>query len=498
MNSVKSTVDVVKTHRLLLLKLLLAIQVGFLGYLLFSSIRDGHYFLAHEDEAINYCSAKVFSETGSVRAEGCIAEEVSRIGQMNWYGPGYAVFYGSLLSIFGDIPTLFIKLHAASALLSLMLIFALPISGEQKLLMATITTFTQTFTAYIFTYFPESFHFLVAIVLIFFLLKVHQETEKRRQRPWEICFVLLVLVAILFRVTYVFWLAALILVSESRSKAWKRAVLFLAVLAVTLLYMKLFTAPPYAGEMQKIDQLYEFNLWQFLWKTIKALLRNTFFLVTSGASGVYFLIGLLITSAFCWWKTRDRFLLASTGVSLVLLAALMAYYSPGPWYFLKQSAILVPLLVVGLVRAEISGKLKYGVLMVTVGWFLASEKNLTVSIAEHRAASDKFQASDDFRLALNQLKDFISGSKPITVLWCYDEYDFGGTTEALLPFSTRDGAPILYTSNVLSADSASEVKFTLHGKLKIDYLLSRQPVSFEYAKEIHQTTYYHLYKVENE
>lgn len=85
--SVKSTVDVVKSHRLFLLKLLLAVQVGFLGYLLFSAIHDGHYFLAHEDEVINFCSAKIFSETGSLRAEGCIAEDVSRIGQMNWYGP---------------------------------------------------------------------------------------------------------------------------------------------------------------------------------------------------------------------------------------------------------------------------------------------------------------------------------------------------------------------------------------------------------------------------
>ncbi len=496
--SVKSTVDVVKSHRLFLLKLLLAIQVGFLGYFLFTAIHDGHYFLAHEDEVINFSSAKLFSETGSLRAEGCIAEDVSRMGQMNWYGPGYSLLYGSLRNMFGDHVVLFIQLHGVFALITLVLIYFLPSSTENRLLMASAIVFTNAFTAYIFTYFPESLHFLLAMILILLLLRIHQSKNDGHRRLYVMGFIVLIMVSILLRVTYVFWLAALIGLSDSRRKALKMTILFAIVLILTLVYMKLFTAPPYAGEMQKIDRLYEFDVFGFVWKTVKALLRNSYYLIISGAAGVYFLLTLFGVGAVIWWKTRDRFLLASVLVSFFLLGSLMAYYSAGPWYFLKQSAVLVPLLITALMRSEIAARLKYGVLFASAGVFLFTAKELTHNIAEHREAYVKFQEFQDFRSSLNELSDQIKGSKPVTVLWCYDEYDFGGATEALMPFSTREGFPILYTSNVLSADSVPHVKFRFHHKLIIDYLLSREPVSFPFAKEVHTTPYYHFYKIEED
>ena len=490
----KSRVEVVKSQRLWILKLLLAAQLLLLSYLFFSAIGDGRYFVAHEDEVINFCSAKLFSETGSVQAEGCITEDVSRIGRMNWYGPGYHLLYGSMRNIFGDSPTLFIQLHFVFALLTVLLVFFLPVAVESKLLIANALIFTHQFTSYIFTYFPEALHLLLALVLILLLISIHRSKAGERNR-YVTLFIIMVLLLTIVRVTTIFWLAALIGLSESRSMALKMTFVFMAGLFMTLLYMKVFTAPPYAGEMQKIDQLYEFNVMGFVVKTLKAMVRNTYTLVTSGSVSVYFLLTLMVLTAGRWWKSKEQFLLASLLVSLVSMAALMAFYSSHPWYFLKQSAVLVPLLMVAFMLSAGSSRLKYGILVVSLVTFLFSFQDIRDIIRERRDAFTRVQDSQPFVVALQQLPQFITEKRGVIILWCYDEYDFGGATEALLPFSTNDHQPILYTTNIIGPDEKPEAKFKLHHKLKVDYLLSRMPVELPSLRQVHATEYYHFYRI---
>ena len=83
----------------------------------------------------------------------------------------------------------------------------------------------------------------------------------------------------------------------------------------------------------------------------------------------------------------------------------------------------------------------------------------------------------------------------MTIAYCYNEYDFGTVTEALLPFSTSNKFPILYTTNIVSVDERPEIKFQLHHKLKVDYLLSRQALELPSLHLIHATEYYHFYKI---
>ena len=491
----KSMLEVVKSQRLWILKLLLAVQLLLLGYLFFSAIGEDRYFVAHEDEVINFCSAKLFSETCSVQAEGCITEDVSRIGRMNWYGPGYHLLYGSMRSLFGDSPTLFIQLHFAFALVTVLMVFFLPVPVEIKLLIANTLVFTQQFTSYIFTYFPEALHLFLALVLIFLLILIHRSKHVGEKNRYVILFITLVLILTIVRVTTIFWLAALIGLSESRSMALKMTFIFVTGVLMALLYMKFFTAPPYAGEMQKIDQLYEFNLVGFVLKTLRAMARSAFTLVMSGSVSVYFLLTLILAATGRWWKSKEQFLLASLLVSLVLMAALMAFYSSHPWYFLKQSAVLIPLLIVALMLSAGPSKLKYGILVMSLVTFLFTFQSIRDIIRERRDAFTRVQGSQPFIVALQQLPQFITEQRSVIILWCYNEYDFGGATEALLPFSTKDHQPILYTTNIVSTDETSEVKFQLHNKLKVDYLLSRMPVESPSLQQVHATGYYHFYKI---
>jgi hypothetical protein len=484
----------VKSHQLLILKLLLMLQIGYLAFQFFRATSDGRYFPAHEDEVINYCSARLFSETGSVRAEGCIAEDVSPIGQMNWYGPGYPFIYGTFQSVFGDHPTLFIQLHFVFVLISLAMIFLLPISLESRLLASIALLFTEQFTAYIYTYFPETLHGWMSVVLLLLLVHAYQ-AEAKAKRNLIIAYTALVLVFTLSRVTIVFWLAAPIGLSLTKKAAIQMTIVFLLGLAITLLYMRYFTAHPYAGDMQKIDELYQFNLIDFVVKTIRATARNTLQLLSGGSVSTYFLLAMMILAALLWWKTKERILLSALLVSALLMLTLMAYYTAYHWYFLKQSAVLVPMLIITVMVSESSRKVKYGVVLLAFLTFPVTHQSISNSILQGKQTFSMMENQHEFQSALMELRNYIGSGDRATVLWCYNEYDFGVLAEALLPFSTTDGEPVLYTSNIVKPDDEPSVRFRLHHKIEVNYVLSRQQVDLPNLELIHSSRFYYFYKL---
>jgi len=470
-------------------------QVVLLFSLTYRAIGDGQYFLAHDDEVINYCSAILFDETGSVRAEGSINEDVSRVGQMNWYGPGYTIFYGSLRAIFGDAPYLFVWINLVLAMLTLGLVYFQNGNSENKLRMTNALAFTWQFSAYIFTYFPETLNLLVAMVLVLLLLRLNETNDLKSRSKIILIYFTVVLIFILCRVTFVFWLVALVGVSGSRKEAIRMFFLFAITLVVVLLYMKYFTAPPYAGEMQKIDKLYQFSILEFILKTGWALMRNTYYLLVSGSVEVYGLLLLMAVVALRWWKTKERILLAALLVSVTVIAALLAFYSPGPSYFLKQSDTLLPLLLAALMFSPSPSPVKSGVVLAALLIFMFSIQGIWGLIQERRVSFERFTSNAALHASLQELPAYMDEAYPVTVLWCYNEFPFGNITEALLPFSTKSQKPILYTSSVVDPSSKPEVKFQRYGKLQIDYLLSREPVTMSWIQEVHATEFYHLYKI---
>lgn len=482
-----------------ILSALIVLQLGFLSSLFFRAVADGRYFLFQEDEVINYSGSRLFAETGSLRAEGCIEENVSHIGEMNWYGPGYQVFYGSIARWFGNSPSLFVQTHFVVSLFTLGLIFLFPISIQEKLFVAASLSLCQPFTVYLFSYYPESFNLCVAALLIFLMLKVDQSQSTKRTLFIGLT-VTTVLVFVLFRVTTVFWLAGLVALSRSRKEFWQMLSVAVIALIGTLAFMRLFTAPPYAGEMHKIDMLYSFSLFDFIWQTAKAIVRNGLHLLTSGSVPVYFSLSLFVLLAIQWRKTRERFSLAVLTIVVVMVIAFMAFYSADPWYFLKQSSGLVPLLLTGVMISGASIRMKFGVVALMVISFLFSYPELSDQIGRHREGWTALTQNQQFVASLNRMRDLINDDKPVTVVWCYNEHAYGVATEALLPFSTKKGYPILYSTNIVGGDASSDVRFKLHGRLPVGYIMSRHPITgalhLPVLTELYADEFYHFYKVD--
>jgi hypothetical protein len=477
--------------RLAVLALLVIAAFLSLSWEFQEAIKDDAYFVAHEDEVIYYGSAQLFAETQSLQAESCIAEDVSKVGKFNWYGPGYNVVYGTLKMVFGNANSLFIRFHFVLACLILVIVFLSHLPMEDKLLLAGILLISEQFTVYIYSYFPELLHLFFSTALVYVLWQIYRQQSTPR---WISLFLMLVLAFSLCRITTIFFLAALLPLGSNWRQRGPMMLIFVLGIVASVLYLRFCIAPPYAGEMHKLEKLYTFSIWNFLADSIKATLANAWRIVTTYSGPVFVLLGLCILAIFNFWKTKDRFQLAAVLVALCLLGTLMAFYSVSPFYFVKQTAMLLPLLLVAAMRGPLLVT-KWGLLLVVIYFWIPVNKHRTKAIEEHQHAFANLQNNASLREAFQLIRTSVEAKKDLVILWCYNEYDYGSAAQALLPYSTASGNTIMYTTNIVFDQAVDpKVKFKLHHKLRVDYILSRQPLDWLASDLKLQTPYFYLYR----
>jgi hypothetical protein len=473
----------------------IAITVSSLTVEFFNAIQGDSYFVAHEDEVIYYGSAQLFAETGSLQAESCITEDVSPIGQFNWYGPGYNAVYGSLKKLFGSHHSLFIRFHFFLAMLILVLVFLLPRSLEDNLLTAAIFLITEQFTCYIFSYFPELLHLCFATILVFLLVIIYRrEQEGNPTISLVTTYLIVVILFSLCRITTIFWLAALVPLGST----WRQRIPYLLVFGLGIIasvfYLRFFIAPPFAGEMHKLQKLYSFNLWDFVLETFKGVYHNVVIFFSSNSTPIFVLFVLSVFTLFHFWKTKDKFQLAALLVTLCLVGTLMAYYSVNPFYFVKQTAMLLPLLVVAFMRGPFRVA-KWTLFLVLIFFWVPVNKKRSSVIKEHKAAFANFKNNSALQADFEQIRDHVERNKDIVILWCYNEFEYGNAVQALLPYSTKTQNPIMYTTNIVASDSPATEKFKLHGKLKVNYMLSRNQILDTTLLQVLRTDHFFMYQL---
>ncbi len=489
-----SIIDAIQKRRIFILGFVFIALVGTLGVHVFNAVGDGKYFLLHEDEVIYYCSGKLFAATNSVRAEGCIDENVSRIGEMNWYGPGYSIIYGTVFKVFGDGPTVFIWFNVALAAGCIILLFFLQTSLENRLIIINCLMLTQQFNVYIFTYFPETLVIFLATVLSVLLANYSLSTAAKAS--WLTAFIVCVFIFMMVRVTFIFWLVALVPFAKNRKQFALRLLAFVGCVFIALLYMRYFTAPPYAGSMHKINYLFSGNIPRFLVETVSAVWSNVRTLLVERTSATNVLISLVIIVGIFFIRKKNPLAFAGVLISLCVIGVLFAYYIVGQFYFIKQSDMLLPLLIVAIIVSAPRLVFAYGLLIVIMIVYPSPLRKMKLAIEDGRNAFVQYQASRDFKNSLNEIANHIQG-KSTNILYCYNEFPYGNAAEALLPFATKAGNPILYTTNIVDPNADPTVKFVMHNRLKIHYILSMNPLVVDSLKEVHATPYYHLYQLPN-
>lgn len=493
MKEIKSIAGFIQNKRILFLSLIFITCIGFHFFWAVKAVGDGKFFLLNEDEVIYYCSAKVFSATNSVQAESCIDENVSRIGNMNWYGPGYNVVYGSLFKIVdhhASIPWF----HFTLAMGLLGLLFLLPVGLDSRLLVAIALSVTQHFCVYIYTYFPETLILFLATILTVLLARLYFTKDEKSRKIYLITFIACTLLFMLCRVTFIFWLAGLIALAENKRDRNIRIAIFSIGVLMSLVYMKLFTAPPYADQMHKIDLLFKGEILSFIRQTKRSIFESIQIVLTNKSFSVMQLLALIGVSLITFFFEKNKLILASLLISLCLLSSMFAFYSVDEFYFTKQTAMLVPLIIVCLAVAINYSILKYGLVVILISAFPVSYKKTNAAIALGQQGYDHYNNNKALETAFGEIPQHIQDEKTL-ILYCYREYDYGSSAEALLPFSTRAKQPIMYTTGIVDPNEVAESKFVLHNKMKVDYILSRHSISWPNLKQVHQTEFYHLYKL---
>ena len=473
--------------------ILLVAVLSLLTIMMVVNVGDGKYFLQHEDEAIYYCSAKLFAETNSIQAEGCNFEDVSPIGKINWYGPGYHVLYGTLFKIFGEHPPVFQWFHYLLSLVIVGLILTLPLNLELRLAYATAIALTQQFFVYVFTFFPESLMLFFATVLTVLLFHL-SSYQNAKQKKYQISFIIACLVFALFRITFVFWILGWVVLAKNRTSFFIRAFIFLIIFLGSLVYMKYFLAPSYSSSVQKIEPLHQGLIFQFISETLHSILNNLRLLFESSDIGNFLVIGFVAASCITLFIKREKILWPSTVISLALLVTFLGYYVVDEFFFLKQTAMLMPLLLLSLVISYHAVKARYFIILVLLCVFPSRLIMANKIIEKRRIEYDHRREFSELESSFAKIPNYIREG-PTVILWCYDEYDYGRSTESLLSFSTRAKQPILYTTNVVAPDSPPETKFRTYNKLKIDYILSRSALNWPTLQKIHSTPYFNLYEV---
>lgn len=144
--------------------------LGLVGY----SFLHGKYFFAEEDEGIYYNAARTFAETSSARAADCNDESVSRIGQFDWYGPMYHIFYGSVAKIAGEHTYNFLVVNLICLAVIVLLVWRADFAKQTKLLITCAFLSAYPMIFYIFTLYPETLELLFAVILTLQLYRLHK------------------------------------------------------------------------------------------------------------------------------------------------------------------------------------------------------------------------------------------------------------------------------------------------------------------------------------
>jgi len=453
------------------------------------------------DEGIYYNSARLFNETYSLKAPEAIEENRSRLGEFNWYGPAYHLIYGSLAKIFGLGNKMFFSFHLTVFFIGILLLLIFPITNQDKGLLGTLFVCSHFFTPFIFTFFPETIHVTAAILLLYTFTK---SFESSRYVKW---FLILVLLFILLRVTFVFWiLGVLFIPTQGVSKLTKLAIVAL-FFAFAVLFWYFVCAPParfVAGMngLQMIDQQGSFKiiLTNFHSNILLGLsyakeLKKEIFPLFIFVFLTLLLIPKLVSKNLP--RLNKKQIYGILLISSSLLLAMTVFYTVKPHFIEKQLTVIIPALLFALV---ISGYPRYVLLSISLLVFLPftySQSKANIEMRQNAYQSTLVHESELQVLAsINEKMQ--SEDEVINVLYQYNEYNLHGfLSSCFLPLS-KNQKPILYTTNYISQNAPSSERYKVHGRIKVHYIITREPLlDSEYILEKEYPFNIYLYALPN-
>ncbi len=482
-------------------KVLLRLNACFLFLLLLFvayAFYKHRYFIVEEDEGIYYNNARLFSETGSVKAFDCIDENVSKVGGTNWYGPMYHILHGGITKIVGVHNYNFLVFNLLCLAGMFLLVYKSGFTYNTKLLLYLSFFAAFPYAYYLFSYYPVTLDLLFGLALALLLKKIHDSKHSGKQvNRTKALFICLILFFSLFRVSTVFWVFGLLPFTKTRKGFALTALLGVACLMSVLIFIRLFNASYHIVLFPLLlSNPFSPSTAMLLFHTALNSMHWYFTQTPIVYAEYLFLLGIAIASLFF---IKNKLVQSACLISIIYLLVLIPVYTFQHVFLDKLTAPLYPLLLVAIfyIGSSVTKKAALAILLVLSPIVYAETFD---QIQNHR-----WGYLENVRLApaikqFSELKNKIEGNKPVTVECLYKEYE--DTIPyflfmANLPASTNSSYPITYSNHFADTSWARisySARFKEYGRLHIDYILARRPLSLDSISLIDKTDLLYLYK----
>lgn len=424
------------------------------------------YFIVFDDETIYYNSARLFKETNCLKSSFCIEENRSIIGEFNWYGPFFSMFYGIIFKLFGSKLVYTAVINFILFLLSIFTINTIDLSKEKKISFTLLFLTTYISSQYIFSFFPEQLIILFSIILISVYSRINMN------KKYLYLFIGLVFFFSLFRYSLVFWGLA-VFTNKRVSLKFKILISFILFLLI-IIYVKLFTAPAFVvglKEIHKDNGVYNLMI------IIKNTLINGINNIRLVFDKQYITIPILTFFVLCIYvafkSTNDKMRLFKNDLGLFFVlgaffSTLLFFYTFTPFFIEKQLANLIVILIFLVLSANDNDNKSFIYSFLFLIPFSLFQLNSNINQRENFYSLSR---NDLRKYNFSIIKNYLNGKKEYNLL--YVSKDFSNSLGNLLTINlpvSKDEIPILYTSNVIASD------FSLHNKIKIDGIITKQNI----------------------
>ena len=444
---------------------------------------------SRSDQICYYLDIKSFFENSSIHA-GIIGDEnVSKLGEVGVHGPGYSIFYGIISKIFGFHDKLMIWLNLLFLILTFVVLwFSKKFSRNDFFLLATIqlSFFITLWSS--FSYSPDLMHIFIANMAAIQLINLAKTFEANQNdlNKQIYFFVCLILLASFFRYSWVLAILGILPFSKNKKAFFGNLLICFFVIALGLIYLKLFHAPYYGAvlskcsELVKADNLYACG--SLIKQNIFSNSQMFFFQYHySNYSNYYFLSKtfIIIVTLFLvnkYIKEKNKLAFSILLITLIHILSLIILWDA---YDTREIRGLTPSLIIGIsILVYLKSKKLisiFAILFILV--FPLTLKDFHYKFYDLSIESGRIYSSfnSDFfkKLPANNYSKIITVLIPERFFWTpmpnrnpLTIKDILHTRALSFPLKNFQGVPIRYTVN-----NSSVPPYYLHQKIKVDYVL---------------------------
>jgi hypothetical protein len=267
-----------------------------------------------------------------------------------------------------------------------------------------------------------------------------------------------------------------------------------------MIYGAFFLAPAFIKSFQSIAYLKKLDLGMFFTTTIPYIIGNISNILHVGGRtipAVYipvyvFLVLMTAATIIFALKSRNLILWSVSLVTFTTFLAFTVFYSLKWYFFIRISAplILMNLFMILLLPEKISQKLQ---ITVTALFLLMIPVTCNFVKQNQDAKVACFKKAGVLKTEFAEIKKYTKGKETTTILFdsaFFKLYEVSPFAMAL-PLANNEGNLIRYTVNF-----RQPYKFALLNKIKVDFVMTPFPTSFQYPTTlVEHNKYFYLYSI---